>query len=89
MSQLSDNNHIIYKIAEAIAKELASLNVKIVCDIAKDIENNKSYDLTPFNLLAVAALKATKDLVKMTPDGTMTDNLIVNHYINKALYGFE
>jgi len=36
-------------------------------------------------MMACEAIKAMRDLVKMTPDGCQVDDIILNEYIDKAL----
>lgn len=55
---------LVYRMAEAIRTELATMSTA-VCEMAKD---DGPHDMTPFNLLAVAALKVMQNVTPEASD---------------------
>lgn len=49
---------ILYKVADAIRKELATMNASVIVEMAKE-----DIDQTPFNILAETAIRTMYDAI--------------------------
>lgn len=89
-----NQNKLVYRVAEAIRKELGTMNAKVICEMAKDIG---PHDMTPFNILAVSAIKEMKTANDDTIDfaaeyvsgiGHDTVRQVLSGVVIKELEGF-
>lgn len=73
------NDRMIYKVAEAIRTELAKYDVKIICEMAKE---TGPIDLTPFNLIAVEAVKAMREPTEEMLEACNYEGCLINSDID-------